>query len=164
MTGLPTRGPYHMVVHPDGTWTVQNRRDGGGECVAQQYGDSSEDNGRLLAASYAMLEALRDVSLMLDTALREYEGESWARRVRAAVDDATGFQHLVYAGVDGDNVHRVSHTLHGYGDLDRDRGRRECWERVEYYIRCHPDTGPVSNWRVFDVVGAESGEVTDGQR
>lgn len=39
--------PYFVIQHLNG-WTIQNQEGGAGECVAQQYGDSSLETAYLL--------------------------------------------------------------------------------------------------------------------
>lgn len=53
-----TPEPWFVVAHPDGTWTIQSREEGAGECIAQKYGDSPLDNARIIGVAPGLLRLL----------------------------------------------------------------------------------------------------------
>lgn len=52
-------GPWYVVQHIDGGWTIQDRECGAGNCVAAQYGRSAIENASLIAAAPEIHTALQ---------------------------------------------------------------------------------------------------------
>jgi hypothetical protein len=58
-----TPGPYFVVNHPDGAWTIQTRETGVGLCIAQKYADATRETADFIAAADpAVIRALIDLA------------------------------------------------------------------------------------------------------
>jgi len=78
-----TPGPWFVVgPHPSGDWTVQDKAGGGGQCIAQRYGDSSNANARLIAAAPELLSELQRMVEHFEAFAKDHSeeasSETWA--------------------------------------------------------------------------------------
>lgn len=88
-----TKGPWKVVTHPGGKWTVQGADN---IAVAQQYGDAPIDDAFLIAASPEQNAELIKLAEDLQAHTKDGLGATaetlaiWEARVRAVIAKSTG--------------------------------------------------------------------------
>ncbi|NOG70450.1 hypothetical protein [Roseicella sp. DB1501] len=99
MDNRHTPGPVFVVKHPGGGWSIQDRDGGVGRCIAMRYGDSSEDNARLLAASYNAFDAAASRLNLNAVELAERMQSGMLADLLKALEDLHGSAPEVQGGI-----------------------------------------------------------------